>query len=218
MRYPLDNPEWVEKNINMKTIIGILTLAAAATFTQAQDMVPREDALKYAFAACADMKNMRQTAIPTDPDVKRPVVVRDGEYGLMVLPEGKLNAKSLEKPADKVVPIGQLWAHKLAPLKGGSLVDSGLYNVISLRTEEGSIEAPMFALGFRKTSDGKAELLLFGKSKEPIVVAEAKPVDKPQDNWIGLSVERTSDRGIVTLNILGKYEASLDLTDPELFQ
>jgi hypothetical protein len=201
----------------MKKMIGILSIAAAAAFTQAQDVVPREDALKYAFAACADLKNMQQTAIPTDPDVKRPVVLRDGEYGLMVLPEAKLNAKSLEAASGKVVPIGQLWAHKLAPLKGDSLVESGLYHVVPLRTEEGTIEAPMFALGFRKTSDGNGELLLFGKNKEPIVVAAAKPSTGSQANWIDVSVERASDRGVITLSILGKYTATLDMTDPELF-
>ena len=201
----------------MKKIIGILSIVAASALTQAQDALPLEDALKYAFAVCADMKNIQQTAIPTDPDVKRPVVLRDGEYGLMVLPESKLNAAALEAAGDKVVPIGQLWTHKLAPVKGGSLLTSDLYNVISVRTDEGGIEAPMFALGFRKTSDGKGEVLLFGKGKEPVVVAEAKPATKTQDNWIDLSVERLSDRGVVTLSILGKYTATVDLTDPELF-
>ena len=201
----------------MKNIIGILSIVAAAAFTQAQDAVPREDALKYSFAACADLKNIQQTAIPTDPDAKRPVVLRDGEYGVMVLPESKLNVAALEAADGKVIPIGQLWTHKLAPLKNDSLLESSLYNVISLRTEEGNIEAPMFALGFRKTSDGKGELLLFGKGKEPVIVAAAKASTKTQENWIDVSVERMSDRGVVTLSILGKYTATLDLTDPELF-
>jgi hypothetical protein len=201
----------------MKILIGILSLIAAANMVQAQGVLPRDEALKYAFVACADMKNIQQTAIPTDPDVKRPFVLRDGDYGVMVLPEGKLDAKSLESSADVIVPVGQLWTHKLAPLRDGVLVGESRYNVLSLSTDEGRINTPMFALGFRKNAEGKAELLVFGKDKEPILVAVAKPVTKSQDNWIEMSAERTSDRGVITLNILGKYEASIDLTDPELF-
>ena len=72
---------------------------AGLTTIQAQEQLSRQDALKYAFIVSADLPAMLKTPIPTDPDVKRPVAMRDGEYGGMVLPESKLGPEALPRRA-----------------------------------------------------------------------------------------------------------------------
>ena len=60
----------------MKPIFTAAVLFAAVTGIQAQERVSREECLKYAFVATANLKEMLKTPIPTDPDVKRAVAVR----------------------------------------------------------------------------------------------------------------------------------------------
>ena len=78
----------------MKTfVLGTVILTGLVVIPAlAQDKLPREQALKYALVASGNLKEMLNTPIPTDPDVKRVVVVRDGDYGGMLLPEAKLSA------------------------------------------------------------------------------------------------------------------------------
>ena len=81
----------------MKTTTIAAVLLTGVLAVQAQERLPREEALKYAFIVSANLKEMLNTPIPTDPDVKRPVALRDGDYGGMVLPEAKLTAEKLAK-------------------------------------------------------------------------------------------------------------------------
>ena len=201
----------------MKRIIVAAVLIASLNGSQAQDALARDEALKYAFGACLDLKQMLQTPIATDPDVKRPVVIRDGDYGGMILPESKLTAAVLDQAGKEVVPIGQLWLHKLAPLVDGHVVPAGQLAMVTVRLTEGEATVPVFALGLRKTDSGAVELLVYGKGKEPVVRVPAKPISAKQENGIEISADRRDDSGVITLRILGKYAASFSVTDPELY-
>ena len=62
-----------------------------------------------------DLKQLQGTPIPTDVDLKQPVVVYEGDHGGMLLPEAKLTSEAFAKAGDKIVPIGQLWLRKMTP-------------------------------------------------------------------------------------------------------
>lgn len=200
----------------MKRIIVAAVLIASLNGSQAQEAVSRDEALKYAFGACLDLKQMLQTPIATDPDVKRPVVIRDGDYGGMVLPESKLTLAGLDQGGKEVVPIGQLWLHKLAPLVDGHVVPAAQLAMVTVRLPEGEATVPVLALGIQRTDNG-VELLVYGKGKEPVVRVPAKPISAKQENGIEISSDRRDDSGVITLKILGKYQASFSVTDPELY-
>jgi hypothetical protein len=201
---------------NMKRIILSLLLMANVHGLQAQEAVAREDALKYAFSAALDLKQMLGTPIPTDPDVKRPAVVKDGEYGGMILPETKLSAAVLEKSGKEVVPVGQLWLHKLAPLVDGQVTSQSKLLIARVQLPEGEASGPVLTLALQKKADGTAELLVYGKDKEPLFRVPAKSISG-QDNGLEFAAERRNDSGSLTLKIAGKYEASFAVTDPDRF-
>ena len=69
----------------------------------------------------------------------------------------------------------------------------------------------------RKSADGKLELLIYGKEKEPIVKVPMKATTSSaaQENPIEISAERKDEGGLVTLRLVGKYEASFMVTEPE---
>jgi RNA polymerase sigma factor (sigma-70 family) len=163
------------------------------------------------------LDSMLSTPIPTDPDVKRPVAVREGDYGGMVLPEAKLSADQLSGEGAQVVSVGQLWLRGLVPLCGGELPPNDQLQLVTVSTDEGSASVPCCALGMRKNNNGSLELLVYGKNKEPLLKVPVKTIQGTQENPVEMQAERWDDGGWITLRILGKYEASFMVTDPELY-
>jgi hypothetical protein len=199
----------------MKQIILITALIASLAAAQAQEQLSRQESLKYAFVVSADLAAMLKTPIPTDPDVKRPVALHDGDYGGMVLPECKLRAEVFSKAGKEVAPVGQLWLLKLVPMNDGQAVPPSKLRMVEANSEEGRATVPCCALGVRKTVDGGLELLVFGKDKEPVLHAPMKTISRQQEDPIEMSAERKEEGGLITLRFLGKYEASFMVTDPE---
>ena len=196
----------------MKKSILLAALAATLAAAQAQQSVPRDELLKVAFMVSLDLKQMLNTPIPTDPDVKRPVAVREGDHGAMVLPETKLSADTFAKAGQEVLPLGQLWLRKLTPQCDGQAAKPEKLRVVTVETGDRSEAAVLCALGLRKGAEGKLELLVFGKDKEPLLRAPLKAISVPQENPIELAAELQGDGARLTLRFAGKYEASLTVT------
>ena len=190
---------------------------AGLTTIHAQEQLSRQEALKYAFIVSANLPAMLKTPIPTDPDVKRPVAARDGDYGAMVLPETKLTAGVFAKAGKEAAPVGQLWLLKLVPLMDGQPAPASKLKMVEASGDEGQATVPCCALGVRKVADGGLELLVFGKDKEPVLRVPIQTISRQQENPIEMTAERKDNGGLLTLRFVGKYEASFMVTDPELY-
>lgn len=190
-------------------------LIAGLAAAQAQEQLSRQEALKYAFAVSANLAAMLKTPIPTDPDVKRPVAMRDGDYGGMVLPESKLGSEVFAKAGKDVAPVGQLWLLKLVPTNSGQPVPASKLRMVDVSADEGQAMVPCCALGVRKGANDGLELLVFGKDTEPVLHVPMQTISRQQENPIEMSSERKDEAGLVTLRFLGKYEASFMVTDPD---
>jgi hypothetical protein len=199
----------------MKRIILLAAFIAGVTTSQAQEQIDRQEALKYAFFVSANLPEMLKTPIPTDPDVKRPVAVRDGDYGAMVLPESKLSVKVFSIAGEEVAPVGQLWLYKVVPMTEGQSVPAGKLRMVEVHAGDDAATVPCCALGVRKTAEGGLELLVYGKDKEPVLKAPIHAISRQQANPVEMSAERKDDGGLVTLSFLGKFEASFMVTDPD---
>jgi hypothetical protein len=199
----------------MKDTLLLAALVAGLTTTQAQEQLPRQEALKYAFIVSANLDAMLKTPIPTDPDVKRPVAMKDGDYGGMVLPESKLSADAFAKAGTDPAPVGQLWLLKLVPMKDGQPVAASKLRMVQASSDEGEATVPCCALGVRKNAEGALELLVFGKDKEPVLTAPLHSISRQQEAPIEMAAERKDEGGLVILRFLGKYEASFMVTDPD---
>lgn len=200
----------------MKRLTLIAACAAAVVTAQAQQKLEREECLKYAFIVTANLKEMLNTPIPTDPDVKRPVAFKEEDHGAMVLPEAKLTAETFAKAGKAVTPVGQLWMVKLAPVKGEQVVPVAKLRQLHLSSGDEQADAVCCALGLGKTGDGGLELLIYGQGAEPVVRVPVKSISGgPQENPIEMSAERKGDDGTITLRFVGKYEATFTVRDPE---
>jgi len=196
------------------TLISALFLTGLLA-APAQERLSREDALKYAFFASTDLKAMLNTPIPTDPDIKRPVGVHDGDYGALVLPEAKLNADTFAKAGKEPKPVGQLWLRNLAPENEGQRAPQSDLYTVHVRAMDQEADAVCCALAVSKKEDGGLELLIYGKGKEPVARAQMKSITSQQDNPVEISAERKDDDGLITLKFLGKYEVTFTVSAPD---
>ena len=199
----------------MKRIIILAAFIAGFTTAQAQEQLSRQETLKYACIVSANLAEMLKTPIPTDPDVKRPVALHDGDYGGMVLPETKLRAEVFAKAGKEAAPVGQLWLLKLVPLSDGQPVPASKLRMVEVKSEDARATVPCCALRVRKSADGELELLVYGKDKEPVLRAPMRAVSRQQEDPIEMTAERKDDGGHITMRFLGKYEATFIVTDPE---
>jgi hypothetical protein len=200
----------------MKSSLITLALLAAVQLASAQEKLAREDALKYAAAIRTDALRLNVLPIATDVDMQQPVALRDEDYGLMVLPQKNLAASTLTQATDaKVTPLGQLWLHKLTPMRDGAGVSSQKLRMVTIQADGDEATVPQCALGVKRKADGALELLVFGKEKEPVLAVPMKTIDSKQETPIDVAAERQSESGRITLKILGKYQASFDVTELE---
>jgi hypothetical protein len=199
----------------MKRTIVLAVLLTGLLAVQAQERLSREEALKYAFFTSLDLKEMLKTPITTDPDVKRPVAMKDADHGGMILPEAKLSVDTFANAGKEVRSVGQLWLVKLAPMKEGEVVSKAKLRTVHVRAGEQEADAVCCALGVSKDADRGLELLIYGKDKEPLTRAPMKSISGQQDNPIEISCERQDDKAVVILKFLGKYEATFAVTEPE---
>jgi hypothetical protein len=195
--------------------IAILTALLVALPVLAQEKLSREESLKYAFIACSNLKEMLDTPIPTDPDVKRPVAVRDEGYGGLALPESRLSADTFAKAGKDVVAVGQLWLVKLAPLSAGEAVPADKLRIVHINHGDQEADAVLCALGVQKNSEGALQLLVYGKGKQPVLQVPLKAISATQDSPLDVSAERKDQGGEITLKFVGKYEATFMVTDPD---
>lgn len=200
----------------MKANLLILALLAALPLAQAQEKLPKEEALTYARWVGADAKQLGGTPIATEVDLQQPVAVKEDPYGGMVLPQKDLKAESLAKAGETAVPIGQLWLLKLTPMQDGFGISQDRLRLATVEADGEQITAPQCALAVKRNAAGKLELLVYGKAKEPVLTAALKPIDAKQTSPLELDAERDGDAGKLTLSILGKYRASFSVTELEL--
>jgi hypothetical protein len=202
--------------ISITVPLIVLTMGAALNRLPAQEQLSREEALKYAYAVSVNLEQLQGTPIATDVDLKRPVVLRDGEYGGMFLPEAKLTAEAITKAGDKVIPIGQLWLHKLTPIQDGQGIASERLRMAKVTGADGTeVQVPQCTLGMRRNGAGSLELVLYGKSTEPLLAVPVSAAGEKAGQGIVLEAVRDDNGGQLTVTLFGKYKAKLSFTELE---
>jgi hypothetical protein len=197
-----------------RTLIAVAFLTGLLA-VQAQERMPREEALKATLFVSGDLKEMLNTPIPTDPDLKRPVGVADDDRHAIVLPEFELSADTFAKAGKEPKPLGQLWLHNLVPENEGQRVPASKLHTVHVHAMETEADVVCCALGVCKRENGGLELLIYSKDKEPVTRVAMKSISAQQENPIEISAERKDHSELITLKFLGKYEGTFALSAPD---
>ena len=203
--------------MNKTSIRSALAAAAllAASFlpAAAQDVLSREETLKIAVMATLQGPAATDLPLTVDTDLKRGLAGHDGEYGLLILPETKLTADVIGAAGKQPIPVAHLWLRKLTPIVNGDPVETDKLRMVSVAHDGESFRAPLCVLGVRKGAGDGLELVLFGKSKEPLLAVPLSKTSRQQALPIEISAERESDSGKVRFFLGGKYEATISVTE-----
>lgn len=190
----------------------VTAVCALAAAVQAQEVLPREEALKYAFAAALHEPSGMAAPVQVDADLKRPFAAHQDDYGVLALPETKL-AATLAGAAKDVVPVGQLWLRKLTPMVQGAGVGTSELQMVRVEVEGESERVPLCVMGARKTEAGAMELVVYGRNRTPLLSVPLRPVTRSQSLPIEIAGERESDGGLLRIYVVGKYVAELPVTE-----
>jgi hypothetical protein len=101
---------------------------------------------------------------------------------------------------------------KAIPSVGGQPVKADQLQTVNVTTDKENVTVVLCTLGVRKGADGRPELLVYGRSKEPLLHVALTQISDKQDNPIEVSAEQQGDGGLLTVKILGKYAASFSVS------
>ncbi|MBI3881627.1 MAG: hypothetical protein HY301_16385 [Verrucomicrobia bacterium] len=199
----------------MKRIITLTALLAGLAVANAQEKVPHDEAQKIARKVTELIGTIADGQIKISPDADKAEALKASEAGMLVLPDEKLTAEAIEKAGATIVPVAQLFFKGIAPAKGGHVTPNDKLRIVTISDKDQDHKLPLCLLGARKR-DGKLELVVFGNGKEPLQLLNLTKAESPAGSPIEMSGEKQGDESaLITLNVLGKYKASLTVMKQE---
>ena len=200
----------------MNNTLLLLTCIVAVTQTSAQEILDREETKRYAELTHRDPKLLEKAPLKIKANLDKAIAAREGEHGGLIIPDAGLTAEALAKVENDVLPVAEVWLYRLGPMADGRLVAEEKLNVITIKTDDNTAKVPLCVTGVRK-KDGKLELLVYGKAKEPVVTVPLTPIDTKQTLPVEVEAEAGGDSGKVTLKLVGKYKATIEVTELEIW-
>lgn len=199
----------------MKWLIVTLCLSLGTLPVAAQERIPQDQALKYSKILTDHAGKLADLQLKSEVDTDKPFGLRHGEVGVMVIPDKKLSADILAKVDGDVTPIGHLWFRKISPHIDGKTTPNEKLRIVTVTADDQDHPLPLFLLGVRKKND-KLELVIFAKDKEPLLATPLEKIDRNQELPIELEGKKNdNDTGLLTLNLLGKYQAKVTVAAQE---
>jgi hypothetical protein len=165
----------------MRTVAVVISLALCAGLARAQEQLPQEHAQKAAQLVAAEAAKLTDAQLKTDVDTDKPFGLKKGERAGLVIPDRKLSAEQLGKAGKEVVPVGQLWMKALTPVVGGNATPADRLRLMTVKANDQDHELVLLLLGARKGADGKLQLLVYAKEKEPLLSLPLEAMDRTQE-------------------------------------
>lgn len=198
----------------MKTKLIALIVTLAAVTGYSQEVVPQADAMKGAALCYFASADITDAGITIDPDIKSPFAMKGGgQVGMIAIPETKL-AKEIANGGTGITPVGQIWLKGLLPILGGSTITKDKLRTVTVSDGGNSVLVPVLFVGMQSGAGGTKELVIYSQDKTAIATLPLKSIEQEQKLPIEFSAvkagEQTAD---VTLNIIGKFQATFGLTE-----
>jgi hypothetical protein len=199
----------------MRNWIAVACVLAVAGAGWAQRRVPQQQATRFARMFAEHAAKISEPPLKTDVDPEKACALGVGEARIMLIPEKGLSEDTFRKASQDVQPVGQLWMRLLVPAMDGKAVPEDRLRIVTIPGLNN--ELPLSLVGVRKVAGDQLELVLYGKDREPFLrvplrKAEVKQEQEPVDLN---GKEGENHTGILTLKILGKYEAQVMVAKSE---
>jgi hypothetical protein len=194
-----------------RIVLLVCTGLSMALGAMAQEAVPLEEAQKIAQKLAATPTASGDQPFTVEVNAEQPVALRGGDAGLIILPDKHLTADSFANAGKAVTPVAQLWTYRVTLANGGKSLENSQVRVVTIGEGDQRKDTQFFLIGVVKNEQGVAELVIFGKGREPVLhVPLTKSSAGSQDFPIALSGRQTGDdSATLTLNLPGQFTADL---------
>ncbi|MEQ1859752.1 MAG: hypothetical protein ABMA13_07450 [Chthoniobacteraceae bacterium] len=198
----------------MPKTLTLLALACSVFAATAQERIEDEQLAKAATRLAERAADQENLPLKIDLDVANAAGMKVKEYGAILIPAKGLSKESLAKGGDAIVPLGHLWMLKLAPVADRKTVAPEKLRIVTVSGDDKQHTLLLLCLGFRTTAAGDAELVIFGKDKDPIVTLSASKTDNTQDEPLDLNMRQgVGTLGDIEINVLGQFRAELPVNE-----
>jgi hypothetical protein len=198
----------------MRHLLAALSLFALAGVASAQDRIPADEAQRIARLLIETSDKANDLPLKVEADADKPVGIRHGDIGTMIIPDKRLTAEMIDKAGPEVTPVAYHWFRKIAPARDGKVTANAKLRILTVNANGEDLMLPLCTLGVRKGSAGP-ELVVLGKDKEPLVTVPLKKVETQQELPIEIEGRKEDDTGVLTINLFGKYRAELKVMEQE---
>lgn len=197
----------------MKFVTLPLAALAFASLAFAQEAVPLEKAQEGARKLAGVLGAPGDLPLITNVDNEKPQALKAGEIAMMVIPDQSLCVEALSHATTEIVPIGQLWTHRIIL----STSTAAQQRTFTFRDQERDLQVNLYLLGATKGPSGVLELVIFGKDREPLAHIPFADSDGGSQSFpIEISGQKESEEtGRLSLSVLGKHKADLLLKREE---
>jgi len=208
-------------NLRFSLPIRSLAIAFAALLlvhgARAQETIALDEAQKIAQKLGDVPSTFSDQAFAIDVDRDKPVGLKGGEAGLIVLPDKRLTTDTLTNAGKTVTPVAQLWTYKVTLATSGTAVEKTKLRIITVGDGDKTRDVQLFLVGVVKTEQGGPELVIFGKGGDPVLhVPLSKLHEIKQDLPIQLSGRQTGDASAtLTLDLMGQFSADVAVVKAE---
>lgn len=199
----------------MKRLVALVGLVLMVGVALAQERIAPEAAQGYARILVQATSQTANLPLQVQPDADKPYGLKTGDEGALVIPAKALTEEALQKAGKEVIPLAQLWVRNLTLVVKDQLVPNDKLSVVKVTLNDQEHSLPLFLLGVRTKGDGSLEILVFAREKEPLLVVPLVKREGKQELPIELEARGENDRGVLSLNILGKYQAQMILAKQE---
>ena len=193
--------------------LAILTSAwAFAHCATAQEAIPLEEARRIAQKLASIPTGDKDQPFIVNVDAFKPVGIKGGDAGVLLLPDNRLNTDALTKVDKAFTPIAQFWTYKVTMADNGKILDRSKVRIITVSDQETSRDVQFFLLGAVKNEKGEVELVAFSKGSEPVLRVPLAKGGADHDFPIEISARGTGDNSAaLTLNLPGQYTVDLSM-------
>ncbi|MBG86806.1 MAG: hypothetical protein CMO80_07895 [Verrucomicrobiales bacterium] len=197
----------------MKKILILLSLLCLSAQLPAQEAAPPEKAREIAGKLATLMGDLKSKPFTFELDLENPQAIAKGDRGIVIIPAKGLTKKMISSAGKDAVPVGVLWTRGVAPSERGSPADKDKFLTAIFREGSKSIRVSAFHLGIATKDGGRQELLVYGKSADPILRTRLMDMPARQDVPFEVAVFGGDDSGAsLLLSMLGKFQAELNIT------
>lgn len=186
----------------------LVTTAAIA----AVETVPREEAQKVILLLNNALGEIDDGPFRLELDAFKPHGLKgDGNAGAVAVPVYDLKSKLTRARPGVIIPVGQLWLHKIVPEVKGQPALTNTLRRINVKTDDAEAVVSLLHLGFRRDGTNH-ELLVYGQGKSVLLTVPLKSMDVPQSSPIELEVKHPGEGKAELIIYLGdQFEGRISL-------